>query len=356
MNTRFGFQGWTVASVLRAAWRATPPPLQATREEVAATARFLAHSGAGALAWRQVANSPWRSTPAAQELHQAFCVTAALNLCDEQRLQHALARLDQLGLDYLLIKGITVSRLYAIPELRPFGDIDLCVRPGSLACVRRSLDSLSDTPPAIDLQAGVRDLADRSWEHIIHYSRTLPVGSRLVRVLSPEDQLRLLCLHQARHGCWRPLWLCDVAAALENAKEDFDWERCLHGDECLTRWVLCVVVLVEKLLGATPPTRPSRLDRFVLPDWIVQQVLHTWGRGICGDSHNRDDLPMLDALRRPWRLHEALRCRWPNTIEAVFHCRGFPEDRRPKIISQAGVVLKRLLGFPRRLASLRASG
>jgi hypothetical protein len=43
-----------------------------------------------------------------------------------------------------------------------------------------------------------------------------------IRILGAEDHLRLLCLHLLKHGAWRPLWLCDVAAALESRPSSFD--------------------------------------------------------------------------------------------------------------------------------------
>ncbi len=36
-----------------------------------------------------------------------------------------------------------------------------------------------------------------------------------VRVPGLEDHLGILCLHLLHHGAFRPLWLCDIAAALE---------------------------------------------------------------------------------------------------------------------------------------------
>ena len=42
-----------------------------------------------------------------------------------------------------------------------------------------------------------------------------------VRVLSPEDDLRFLCLHLLRHGAVQPLWLCDICVLLEARANDF---------------------------------------------------------------------------------------------------------------------------------------
>jgi hypothetical protein len=92
-------------------------------------------------------------------------------------------------------------------------------------------------------------------------------------VLGPEHQLRLLCLHLARHGIARPLWLCDVAACLELAVEDFDWDCCLSGEKYLTSWTRCVLGLAARLLEA----RDKR--GWNVPGWVERSVLWCWGIG-----------------------------------------------------------------------------
>src|SRR5262249_7200865 len=126
------------------------------------------------------------------------------------------------GVEPILIKGWTAARHYAEPGLRPYGDIDVSVYPEQLDTAKNLLNSAAFPTWLVDLHGGVPDLVDRGWSMLFQRSQLLQLGETEVRVLSPEDHLRLLCLHLARHGAYRPLWLCDVAAALEARPADFD--------------------------------------------------------------------------------------------------------------------------------------
>src|SRR5262249_56795426 len=109
--------------------------------------------------------------------------------------------------------------------LRPCDDVDLCVPEDQLAVAVGALSG--PLPCIVDLHGGVPDLPDRTWGEVFGRSRLVPgVGSE-VRILGEEDQLRLLCLHLARHGIARPLWLCDVGACLEGLPERLDCDCCL---------------------------------------------------------------------------------------------------------------------------------
>jgi hypothetical protein len=116
-----------------------------------------------------------------------------------------------------------------------------------------------------------------------------------VRVLGAEDELRLLCLHQARHGMARPLWLCDVGACLEGLPEGFDWEDCLRGGAGLSGWTACVVGLARRLLGAVVVGDYS--DRGGAPAWVERAVLRCWGGAQPFWHHGHGSAPIKDAFR-----------------------------------------------------------
>jgi hypothetical protein len=313
--------------ILSGAWRVAPPALECTETELAAAAPFLLTSGAGPLAWHRVAGSPHSTTPAGQALQAAYRGSAIHNLHYEHRLAQILPALSERGVDCLLIKGLALATLYANPDLRPFGDIDLCVSTQQFSVASQTLaefEKQNSGVPSVDLQIGVVDLPDRSWNDILNRSRIGPFGQGTVRLLAVEDQLRLLCLHQARHGCWRPLWLCDVAAALEQTGPDFDWEYCLAGDERLTQWARAVIEVAKEILGSRIPAKVPPLGGFAPPLWLRDQVLGNWERGVVGDSHSRDDRSILECLGQPSRLMRALWARWPNPVEALFKTGQLP--------------------------------
>ncbi len=63
-----------------------------------------------------------------------------------------------------------------------------------------------------------------------------------------ETHLRVICFHLMREGAWRPLWLVDVAAALEFRPGNFDWHYCLR-DSRRARPVVHAIGLAHRLLG-----------------------------------------------------------------------------------------------------------
>ena len=143
----------------------------------------------------------------------------------------------------------------------------------------------------VDLHTGVADLEDRRLEELYERSRLVPLSDVEIRILGAKDQLRHLCLHLIRHGAWRPLWLCDVGAALESLPPSFDWDYCWSGDPRLTDWLRCAVGLASQLLDAQAPSPAD------VPRWIVNSILQVWRRGAEG---NDAVVQPLSASLRNW--------------------------------------------------------
>ncbi len=241
----------------------------------------------------------------------------------------------------LLAKGWAAARLYPQPGLRPYGDLDLWVPVHQHAPAATALRAARGQRSRVDLHAG-SPLAGRRWDDVWERSRPEPCGTVEVRVLGPEDHLRLLALHMLRHGAWRPVWLCDIAAALEALPAGFDWDRCLQGERRQAEWVLAAVGLARELLGARVEARSRPLPR-----WLPAAVLAQWSRA----EHYMTTPSMAFAIRHPARLVRALRLRWPNAIEATVGAGG-PINGLPRLPFQLGACIGRTLAFGRRLPRL----
>ena len=211
----------------------------------------------------------------------------------EQSIAEAFDRCRAAGVEPLLAKGWAVARLYPEPGLRPYGDIDLFVRPEEYATAETALAGFRPRRLLLDLQRGFPDLADHPLQEVFAHSQVSECGGVQVRTVGPEDQLRHLCVHLLRHGAWRPLWLCDVAAAVESADVDFDWDYCLRGRRQRTQAVVCAVGLAHQLLGARIEHTPLADRARRLPRWLVPAVLRQWGV-----RHELNAL-MATTLRRP---------------------------------------------------------
>jgi len=101
-------------------------------------------------------------------------------------------------------------------------------------------------------------------------------GTR-VRVPSAEDHLRILCLHFLKHGGWRPLWLCDIAVALECRPPDFYWDWFFGVDKKRAQWLFCTLQLTHQLLDVRIDDVPNR-DRVRVPGWLAAAVERVWSK------------------------------------------------------------------------------
>jgi hypothetical protein len=272
-------RGEAVAGVLAGAWRQAPPPLRLEPEALAAAVPLLLQSTAASLGWRRLHASGLHTARPVRPLHQVYRVHALRAAAHEQYLQTVISHLRAAGVEPILIKGWSVARLYPETGLRPYCDLDLCVCPDQLAAAMAALTDPAARLWTVELHQGIPDLRDRTWKESYRHSRLVRLGGVDVRVLCPEDQFRLLCLHQMRHGASAPLWLCDLAVALESDGAGFDWDYCLHGHRAHAAWILCFVGLARRLLGARLDDHPALAARAAnLPQWLAPTVLATWAR------------------------------------------------------------------------------
>ncbi len=291
-------RGGHMAAVLAGTWRPAPPPLSLGPEDLAGAVPLLLQSTAAPLAWRRLRAAGQQAARPARELQNAYRAHAIESAGHEQHLQEVLPLLRAAAVEPILVKGWSVARHYPETGLRPYGDLDLCVRHDQVARAMSALTKAARRELMVELHQGIPDLKDRTWAEAYRRSQLARLGDVEVRLLCPEDQLRLLSLHLMRHGCAVPLWLCDLGAVIESRPTDFDWDYCLHGHRARAAWILCWVGLACRLLDARldEPALAARADD--LPSWLAPIVLDRWTRPI-HDSHWLD--PIKSAYRRRLR-------------------------------------------------------
>ncbi len=328
--------GKLIAKVLTGTWRASLPPLNISSEELESIALLLLQSGCAALAWRRIRETPLQTLPVAEELRQAYRLHALQVKLHEAAISRVLTALNEAGLEAILIKGWAVARLYPQPGLRPYGDIDLCFRPHQVAAAEKILERFTLENFVVDLHAGFSRVDNLDEDSLFDRSRVEPLGDLKVRLLSREDELRILCTHLLRHGGWRPLWLCDVAAALESLPATFDWPRFFGQDQVQADWLACTMGLAHQLLGAEIGHTPVAERARHLPSWLVPQVLKNW------QSFLAHDRPMITYLRHPKALPQAVKNRWPDPIQTtIIH--GLPLDESSRLPYQLSDVFFRAI-------------
>jgi hypothetical protein len=331
-----------VCTTLAGSWRESDfPPLNISHAQLDEVTPLLYGSGAAALGWWRVRDTELRTTASAEVLHQAFRLQVLQSGIHEEKIKKVFRLLEQASIEAILIKGWAAAGLYPERGLRPYGDIDLIVKPEQHEPASELFGSPELKDCWIDLHKHVSELDDRSIQSLFERSMKVPLGKGTVTVLSAEDHLALQAVHLLKHGAWRPLWLCDIGAAVESLPTTFDWHLCLGGNHTRAGWIASAIGLAHKLLGARIDNVVPEVQTRRLPEWLVQNVLQEWEQPFAvNQPPTSHPVPMSDVLRRPNLLFHALRQRWPNPILATVSVNG-QFNRVPRLPYQLGNCVAR---------------
>lgn len=335
--------GELLAKVLSGSWRHAPPTLELTKEELATVTPALLETGGGALGWRRVQHSRWRTSSLASELQQAYRIHAVQAMLHQLQIKEVVELLRSNGVESVLVKGWAIARFYVEPGLRPYGDIDLCVDPNQYQIAKRLVRHFATTDIRVDLHQGFSKFGNHAWNELYARARCLEIEGVPVRTLASEDHLRLLCFHFLREGAWRPIWLCDIAVATETRSADFDWDLCLGTDES-RNYVGCTLELAKDLLEANLDGVPPVVFAKQMPSWLLPAVLNEWR---VRSMYQRHRSPLTSVWRRPITTLLNIRSHWPGAIEATINLNA-AFDERPRWPLQVGSCFRRTQDFLQR--------
>lgn len=332
-----------IASLLNGAWRESPPALEISLEELITVAPLLIASGGGALAFWKLRGTNLESTEVGNDLKQAYRLYTLHAAIHESEIKQVINLLAHVDVEPILVKGWSMARQYPEAALRPYGDIDLFVRPEQYDDACKALGTQEGRKFFVDLHRGADHLCDQPFEELWARSEKVSLDDVKVRVLSNEDHLRILCVHFLHHGAWRPAALCDIGLILETNGANFDWDVCLTANKKRARWIECTVGLAHQLLGADISKTPERIQASALPRWLVPAVLKEWSNPVSVDHVVPP--PLADRLSHPIETVRAVRRRWPpNPIQATIVTNG-SFNEWPRIIYQCGNFLTRTARF-----------
>ncbi|HEY0003493.1 MAG TPA: nucleotidyltransferase family protein [Pyrinomonadaceae bacterium] len=347
-----------IAEILNRSWRTNPPPLEISASELDQVAPLLQGSGAAALGWWRISrSSQLKDREAARELEQSYRLLLLRDSVHQRDIKGAIELLRSAGVEPLLAKGWAMARLYPDAALRPYGDMDICVRPEQYRRAEDVLASPEGKKYWVDLHQGFSEIQDRSVDDLFARSRLVQLEEVEVRLMGAEDHLALLSIHLLKHGAWRPLWLCDIGVAIETRSSDFDWQACLGQDKRRAKWITSTIGLAHQLLGAEIDDLPFAAWTRNLPKWLVPNVLRQWETPYANlQAPTRHSAPMSSYLRNPRGLLKDMRQRWPDPITATISLEG-PFNNLPRLPFQIGNCLSRTAQFLRHLPSkLREQG
>lgn len=320
--------GHLLASFLRGSWSSSSSHPLVSNSELDRITPLLYESGAAGLGWWRIRESQLSQTDSGQLLHQAFRLLSLQGKMQEARVKKVFSVLRAANVEPILIKGWAVARLYPQLGLRPYGDIDLIVRPTDYAIARDI--AARDAPDVfVDLHALPFELKHRSLNELYDASKVVACGDDHVRVLSTEDHFALLAIHLLKHGAWRPLWLCDLGVLLESISSDFDWDVCLGKDKHRANWIVSATGLAQQILDSSIKDPKIAERARAVPAWLVNCVLEQWETPFAGaQAPQRHRAPIKSYLRGPRGLPGDLVRRWPNPILATVSVNGTFSTRR----------------------------
>jgi hypothetical protein len=339
-------KGRLVAAALSGSWRSSGfPALEFSTSELDEVTPLLYGSGTAALGWWRLRATDLGETASGNVLHQAYRLQALQSAIHEQKIEKLFRLLRQASIKAIVAKGWSAAQLYPDSALRPYGDIDLLVHPSDFASAEEVVSSPDAKDCWVDLHKTFAEINERTVDQLFSRSVVVTLNGEAVRVLSAEDHLALLSVHMLKHGAWRPLWLCDIGAAIESLSPDFAWDVCLGRSERRAGWIMSAIGLAHKLLKADIRSVPIASATQTVPAWLEQSVLKQWSTPFAINqppmSHTA---PMASYVKNPGGLIQALKERWPNPILATVSVNGEFNDM-PRLPYQIGNCVMRAAQF-----------
>lgn len=254
----------------------------------------------------------------------------------ETNLVKAFNRFRSHKIEPILIKGWAIARYYPENHYREFVDIDLSVNPAQYDKARNVYKTTEINRINIDLHKGLRHLDTVLWEDLFENSRLVKIDETEIRVLRPEDHLRVLCVHWLTNGGEEKERLWDICYAVKNRPADFDWDRCLNRvSEKRRRWITAVILLAHKYSGLDIENIPFRENEKQLPDWLIETIETEWKFRI-------PLVPLQSCISDRQQLFKQIKKRFPpNPITATVNMEG-DFDEKPRIVYQIPDIFVRL--------------
>lgn len=250
------------------------------------------------------------------------------------------------GIEPILIKGLAAGRYYPDNEPRIFIDLDLSVASADFAKATRIVRSEAADGLAIDLHRELRHLDSVPWDDLYENSREIELGGGMVRVLRPEDHLRVLCVHWLTDGGSNRDRLRDIYYAVTNRDADFDWDRLLNiVTPTRRRWIVCTLGLASKFLGLDLSGTPVSAAVEDLPGWLADTVEKEWAADV-------KFVPLEVVIARRENIMQQLGRRlWPNPVWATVQAEG-SFDAPTRVHYQIANIVRRIIPSYRRVTSI----
>ena len=240
------------------------------------------------------------------------------------------------GVEPILIKGLAAARYYPESVFRDAIDMDLAVAAADFETSARVVSSTAANGLAIDLHRELRHLDTVPWSDLFDNSELLEMETGCVRILRPEDHLRVLCVHWLTDGGANKDRLWDIYYAVANRSDNFDWNRFLNiVDQKRQQWLISTLGVAQRFLGLDLSDTPIKNAADQLPAWLVRTIEREW-------ASDTPYWPLFSSLHdRSLFLKQLGKRIPPNPITATVLLNG-SFDAQTRVFYQIGTVLQRL--------------
>lgn len=260
----------------------------------------------------------------------------------EKRAVRAFDLFRNEGIEPVLIKGIAAGRYY--PEAKPRVAIDTDLAVGTDHFDRAYALVVKHAPEglAIDLHRELRHLDTVAWDDLFANSVEWQLDGGTIRILRPEDHLRVLCVHWLTDGASQKERLWDIYYAIANRPPDFDWSRVFDiVAPNRRRWIVCAIGLAHKYLGLDLSDTPIAREAADLPAWLVKTVEREW-------ANPTKFVPLEEAFHKGGLLRQIPRRLRPDPIWATIQMNG-SFDARTRFFYQFASFFARIPASYRRM-------
>lgn len=241
------------------------------------------------------------------------------------------------SIDPILIKGLAAHLNYPEDHFRYSVDVDLAVAPADFDAATDLVAAGLPGQILIDIHKGLRHLDAVVWEDLFDNSILVDIDGAPVRMLRPEDHLRVLCVHWLNDGGAYKERLWDIYYAVANRPADFDWERCLNVvSKRRRKWILTAIGLANRYLDLNIDDLPFADEARRIPAWVIKCIEREWAGGV-------RIKPIAMVLKEPKELFRQIMKRMPpNALESTIEMEG--DFNSPiRLHYQIGGAAKRLL-------------
>lgn len=218
----------------------------------------------------------------------------------------------------ILLKGWAAGLYYPRHFERVFSDIDLAVSPAEF---EKASGIVKEFDLTVDLHDGFRKLDTLSWEHLFNNSVIEKIADYEIRILCPEDHLRVLCVHWLIDGGIYKEKLLDMFYLIEKSGDSFDWDKCLNVVNLKRQsWIINTIGLLEKYFGLDIERLPFKDRIGNMPMWFIETLEKEWQNPV-------PLRPLQTCLSNRSLLFTQIRKRVPpNKIQATVEMEGAFDD------------------------------